>query len=51
MNSPPALCRNSSTRGVLPSFARLHQESATYLTDTGENPPNLEPWISPSVRS
>jgi hypothetical protein len=31
--------------GVLPNFARLRQESAAYLTDAGENPPNLEPWI------
>ena len=41
----PRLMSQFIDEGVLPNFARLRQESATYLTDAGENPPNLEPWI------
>jgi hypothetical protein len=29
--------------GVLSNFAGVRRESPTYLTDAGENPPNLEP--------
>jgi hypothetical protein len=31
--------------GRLPNFKRLHDASNVYLTDAGEDPPNLEPWI------
>jgi hypothetical protein len=41
----PRLISQFIDEGVLPNFARLRQESATYLTDAGEDPPNLNPWI------
>ena len=41
----PRLMSQFIDEGVLPSFARLRQESATYVTDAGEDPPHLEPWI------
>ena len=41
----PRLMSQFIDEGVLPNFAKLRRESATYLTDAGENPPNLEPWI------
>jgi hypothetical protein len=41
----PRLMSRFIDEGVLPNFARLRRESATYLTDAGEDPPNLEPWI------
>ncbi len=31
--------------GLLPNFARLRDESANYITDAGEDPPQLNPWI------
>lgn len=31
--------------GHLPNFARLRAESTAYVTDAGEDPPNLNPWI------
>jgi hypothetical protein len=41
----PRLMSQFIDEGVLPNFARMRGESATYLTDAGEDPPNLEPWI------
>jgi hypothetical protein len=41
----PGLMSQFIDEGALPCFARLRRESATYLTDAGEDPPNLEPWI------
>src|SRR5262249_52902597 len=41
----PRLMSQFIDEGVLPNFARLRRESATYLTDAGEDPPNLEPWV------
>ena len=41
----PRIMSQFIDEGVLPNFARLRRESATYLTDAGEDPPNLEPWI------
>jgi len=41
----PRLMSQFIDEGLLPNFARLRRESATYLTDAGEDPPNLEPWI------
>jgi hypothetical protein len=31
--------------GLLPNFAKLRSEASTYVTDAGEDPPNLNPWI------
>ncbi|MEM9742742.1 MAG: hypothetical protein AAF918_08660 [Pseudomonadota bacterium] len=31
--------------GHLPNFKRLYERSETFVTDAGEAPPNLEPWI------
>jgi hypothetical protein len=41
----PRLMSQFIDAGTLPNFARLRLESAAYLTDAGEDPPNLEPWI------
>jgi hypothetical protein len=41
----PRLMSKFIDEGVLPNFERLRRESATYLTDAGEDPPNLEPWV------
>jgi hypothetical protein len=41
----PRLMSQFIDAGVLPNFARLRRESTTYLTDAGEDPPHLNPWI------
>jgi hypothetical protein len=41
----PRLMTQFIDEGVLPNFARMRRESAVYLTDAGEDPPNLNPWI------
>lgn len=41
----PRLMSQFIDEGVLPNFARLRRESATYVTDAGEDPPHLNPWI------
>jgi hypothetical protein len=41
----PRLMSQFIDAGVLPNFARLRRESATFLTDAGEDPPKLDPWI------
>lgn len=42
--SPP-LMDEFIGKGLLPNFARLRNESFTYVTDAGEDPPHLNPWI------
>lgn len=42
--SPPLMDRFIA-QGLLPNFARLRAESASYVTDAGEDPPRLNPWI------
>jgi hypothetical protein len=41
----PRLMSQFIDEGALPNFARLARESATYVTDAGEDPPYLNPWI------
>ena len=41
----PTLLQGFIERGGLPSFQRLHDASQVFITDAGESPPNLEPWI------
>ena len=41
----PRLMNDFIEAGHLPSFARLREESQCFITDAGEAPPNLEPWI------
>jgi len=41
----PRLMDRFIADGQLPNFKKLKAESATYITDAGEVPPNLEPWI------
>lgn len=41
----PALMTRFIAEGRLPNFGRLHDEAQVFLTDAGEEPPNLEPWI------
>ena len=41
----PRLMTQFIEEGVLPNFARMRRESAVYLTDAGEDPPNLNPWV------
>ncbi len=42
--SPPLMNRFIA-EGQLPNFARLREEGSTYITDAGEDPPRLNPWI------
>jgi len=42
--SPPLMDKFIKA-GQLPNFARLRAESSTYITDAGEDPPQLNPWI------
>jgi hypothetical protein len=42
--SPPLMERFIKD-GLLPNFAKLFAESSTYVTDAGEDPPRLNPWI------
>lgn len=41
----PRLLERFMGEGALPNFSRLHRRSRTYVTDAGEAPPRLEPWI------
>ncbi|HMH27528.1 MAG TPA: hypothetical protein VK580_03020 [Steroidobacteraceae bacterium] len=41
----PSLMWRFMSEGRLPNFSRLFKESHTFLTDAGEDPPWLEPWI------
>lgn len=41
----PALIRHFIEQGHLPNFKKFHDESLVYITDAGEDVPNLEPWI------
>ncbi|HZJ52498.1 MAG TPA: hypothetical protein VFD38_00030 [Myxococcaceae bacterium] len=41
----PVLMRRFMDAGHLPSFRRLHDEAAVWITEAGERPPFLEPWI------
>jgi hypothetical protein len=41
----PTLMDTFIQQGLLPNFARLRGEADTYVTDAGEDPPNLNPWI------
>ncbi len=48
----PSLLQRFMGQGFLPNFQRLHDTSTVYVTDAGEAPPNLEPWIQwPTVHS
>ena len=41
----PVLMHRFIDAGQLPGFRRLHDEAAVWITDAGERPPFLEPWI------
>ncbi|MEO5599270.1 MAG: alkaline phosphatase family protein [Novosphingobium sp.] len=41
----PALLDRMIAQGQLPNFARLRDSGLAAVTDAGETPPNLEPWI------
>lgn len=41
----PSLIEQFINAGKLPNFQRFYQESEVYITDAGEQPPYLEPWI------
>jgi hypothetical protein len=41
----PTLMTKFMREGHLPNFQKLHDSSAVFVTDAGEDPPNLEPWI------
>jgi Type I phosphodiesterase / nucleotide pyrophosphatase len=41
----PALMWRFMSDGRLPNFSRLFEESHAFITDAGEDPPWLEPWI------
>lgn len=41
----PILMDRFIAAGHLPNFEALRSQSATFVTDAGEAPPNLEPWI------
>lgn len=41
----PDLLDRFMAAGHLPNFKRLRDESIAAVTDAGEEPPNLEPWI------
>ncbi len=41
----PSVMDRFMALGKLPNFRRLYSEAAVYVTDAGEEPPNLEPWI------
>ncbi|HTS82861.1 MAG TPA: hypothetical protein VMH40_19850 [Myxococcaceae bacterium] len=41
----PVLMRRFIDAGQLPSFRRLHDEAAVWITEAEERPPFLEPWI------
>src|SRR5215203_5403754 len=41
----PTLIKQFIADGRLPNFARMRNESQTFITDAEEAAPNLEPWI------
>jgi hypothetical protein len=41
----PSLMEHFLSKGLLPNFQRLRDESHCYLTDADARPPYLEPWI------
>ena len=41
----PSLMTRFMGQGKLPNFQRFYRESQVYITDAGEDPPNLNPWI------
>jgi hypothetical protein len=41
----PSLMDKFIADGLLPNFAKLRTQANTYVTDAGEDPPNLNPWI------
>ncbi len=41
----PTLMWRFMSEGRLPNFSRLFEESHAFITDAGEDPPRLEPWI------
>lgn len=41
----PALMGRFIARGALPDFARLYSESEIFITNAGESPPRLGPWV------
>jgi hypothetical protein len=41
----PHLIERFIAAGRLPNFQRLRSESEAFITDAGEDSPNLEPWI------
>jgi hypothetical protein len=41
----PVLMDRFIDEGILPGFKRLRDQSVAAVTDAGEAPPNLEPWI------
>ena len=41
----PLLMDRFIAQGHLPNFQRLREASQVFVTDAGEDPPNLEPWI------
>lgn len=48
----PVLLDRFIARGLLPNFKRFADASEVYLTDAGEDPPKLVPWIQwPTVHS
>ena len=48
----PTLLAEFINQGQLPNFQRLHDSSAVFVTDAGEEHPNLEPWIQwPTVHT
>lgn len=42
--SPP-LMERFINQGLLPNFAKFRTEGSIYVTDAGEDPPRLNPWI------
>src|SRR3954464_7793387 len=48
----PVLLDRFMASGQLPNFARFFAQSDVYVTDAGEDPPLLEPWIQwPTIHS
>jgi len=41
----PTLLDRFMAEGSLPNFKTLYESSSVFVTDAGEDPPNLEPWI------
>ena len=48
----PSLLQRFMADGIIPHFRRFYDSSTIYITDAGEEEPNLEPWIQwPTVHS